>query len=389
MNISDLKTRLAGKIHGQTLNKVQDVGGLIYEAAGNVLLRIDPKETMRTTVLTNGLYDQVYDYTAPTDLKGDKIVDITSQSLENQTPNNNFNQVYGKEFSLYKDGNTVSTRMNSGVKTLNISKSLTAGTTVSTTNSLTDNGTWSATGNAINLIADTVNKVSGGGSLKFDISASGTTAGIENSTLTAVDLSTYLYAGSLFAYVYIPSTTIITSVTLRWGSSSANYFSSTATTTQENTAFIVGWNLIRFDYATASETGTVINTAIDYLRVTFNYNGTATTSCRVDNIVARLPSPYTITYYSKYLFKNTAGTWIESPTAIDDSDTINLDVESYNILLYETAYLIAQQLGGEDTQIDVDYFKRKRDEVWSTYLQSNKTVALKPRASYYRLFNRR
>lgn len=389
MNISDFKTRLAAKVHGQTLNKVADVNGLIYEAAGNVLLRIDPKETMRTAVLNNGLYDQVYDYSAPTDLKGDKIIDITSQSLENQTPANNFHQVYGKEFSLYKDNNTISTRMNSGVKTLNISKSLTAGALVSATNSLTDNGTWTAGGNAINLIADTVNKVSGSGSLKFDISASGSTAYIENSTLTSVDLSNYQYAGALFAYVYIPSTTIITSINLRWGSSSANYYSSTATTTQENTAFIAGWNLVRFDYSTATETGTVVDTAIDYLRVTFNYDGTATTSCRVDNIVARLPSPYAITYYSKYLFKNTSGTWIEEPSAIDDSDIINLDVESYNVLLYETAYLIAQQLGGEDSQVDVDYYKRKRDETWSAYLQSNKTVALKPRASYYRIFNRR
>jgi hypothetical protein len=226
--------------------------------------------------------------------------------------------------------------MNSGIKTLNISKKLTAGATVSTLNSLTDNGTWTAGGNAINIVADTINKISGSGSLKFDISASGSTAYIENSTLSSVDLTNFESAGSLFAYVFIPSTTIITSVNLRWGSSSANYYSSTATTTQDNTSFIAGWNLVRFDYAGATETGTVDNSAINYLRVTFNYNGTATTSCRVDSITARIPSYYTITYYSKYLFKNTAGTWIEKPTAIDDSDEINLDVDSFNVLLYES-----------------------------------------------------
>lgn len=389
MNISELKTRIARKIHGQTLNKVPDVNGLIFEAAGNLLNRIDPVETIRRTTLTNGLYDNVYDYSAPTDIKNNKIIDITAQSLEDQTPSSNFNQVYGKEFSLYKGNNTTSVKMNSGIKTLNISKSLTAGATVSTANSLTDNGTWTAGGNAINLVADTVNKVAGSGSLKFDISASGSSAYIENSTLSSVDLTNYVSAGSLFVYVFIPSTTIITSINLRWGSSSTNYYSSTATTTQENTSFVTGWNLVRFDYSGATETGTVVDSAIDYLRVTFNYNGTATTSCRVDNIVARIPSYYDITYYSKYLFRNTAGTWIEKPTAIDDSDEINLDVDSFNVLLYEVCYLVAQELGGEDTQVDVDFWRRKRDEIWSTYMQNNKSQALKPRASYYRMFGRR
>lgn len=389
MNISDFKTRLARKIHGQTLNKVQDVNGLIFEAAGNVLLRIDPVETKRTAVLANALYDQVTEYPSPVDLKKNKIIDIYSQEVDEQNPRSNFNQVYNKEFNLYKGNNSFSVKDNSGVRTLNISKQLTAGVLLSNANSLTDNGTWTAGGNAINLIADSVNKVTGGASLKFDISASGSTAYIENSTMSSVDLSLYTYAGSIFAYVYIPSTTIITSVNLRWGSSASNYYTATATTTHENTSFIQGWNLVRFDYASATETGTVVDTAIDYVRVTFNYNGTAVTSCRVDNIIARLPSPFNITYYSKYLFRNSSGTWIEKPSAVDDSDEINLDVDGVNILLYETCYLIAQEIAAEDAAFDVDFWRRKRDEEWATYLQSNKSEAIKPRSTYYRMTGRR
>jgi len=95
--ISDFKTRLAQKIHGQSINKVQDINGLISEAAGNLLLQIDPMETKRVTQVTNGLYDQVYSILAPTDVKKDRIIDIRPQI--NQNPANNFHQIYGADFT--------------------------------------------------------------------------------------------------------------------------------------------------------------------------------------------------------------------------------------------------------------------------------------------------
>lgn len=380
--ISDLKTRLEGKLHGTTTNKVQDLNNLIFEAGGNLLLKIDPAETKRVQQLSGAMYDQVFSYAAPTDLKGDKIIDIRPQS--NRTLSDNFSQSTTEQFDSYKSvtNNSFSVELNSGVKTIKISKALTAGALLNDANSLTDNGTWAVGGNATDLAADTLNKITGTASLKFNISAAGSTAYIENSTMTAVDLSTYKNVGALFVYVYIPSTTIITSVNLRWGSSTSDYYNRTVTATQDNTALVLGWNLLRFDWDGATQVGTPVDTAIDTLRVTFAYSGTAVNSVRVDNIIARIGQIEEVVYYSKYLFQNSSGTWLEKPTA--DTDTVNLDVDSFNLLLYEVAYLIAQQLQGEDASFDASFFKNTRDEVWSVYMRTYKSEKIKRQNAYYR-----
>lgn len=388
-NISDLKDRINSKVHN-SINKIVDVDSLIIEAGNNLLLAVDSPALIRSTQLTNGLYDAVYSYAAPADLKEDKIISLIPQDPLNQTPAQNYNQTYSKELDLRKELGTLSIDDNSTVRTLKaVGIGLRAGVTVNDANSLTTNGTWSAGDNAINLAIDTINYVSGNASLKFDISASGSTAYLENSTMQAVDLTNYVNTGSAFVYVYIPSTSIITSVNLRWGNDSSNYYSATATTTQDNTAFIAGWNLLRFDWAGATETGTVTDTAVDYLRVTFNYTGTATTSCRVDNIVFRLPAIYNLKYYSNYLYRSTAGTWLEKPTASDDSDIINTDTTGFNMLVAECALLAAQELAGEDSSFDVDFFKNQKREVWGQYTSNNKSQAMKRREPYYRAYVRR
>lgn len=377
--IADLKTRLESKVHG-SYSSVTDVDGLIAEAARNVLLMIDPMETKRVTQLSNAIYDKVYSYALPADLKGDKILDIRPQG--DRLISDTINQTYSKNFSTYKDADTFAIEMNSGVKTISLNKPQTPAIVLNTCDSLTDNGTWSVGGDGASLSIDTLNKISGSGSLKFNMSAAGSSAYIENSTVDAQDLTTILNDGALFVWVYIPDTDAVTSVSLRWGSSSANYFSATVTASQDNTVFITGWNLLRFDWNGATETGTVDETAIDYLRVTVAYDGTLVNSVRVDSIVAQFGKIYELVYYSKYLFKSAAGVWQEEP--LDDGDLINLDVEGRNLLLYECCYLVGQEFGGEDSSFDTNYWEGKRNEAWKKYMQTYKTERRKPQVSYYR-----
>jgi len=380
MTISDFKVRLQSKIHGSSLNKIQDIYNLIYEATGNFLLRVDPQETIRSQQLTNSLYDQVYDYACPSDLKGDKIIDLRPQV--NRTYKDNFNATFSEEFDRTKFNDTFSVEFKNGIKTLRIAKSLYSGATISDSSSLTSNGTWTAGGDASNLSLDNLVYVSGNASLKFDLATAGSAGYIVNSTLTPVDLSTIKNNGSIFVWVYFPSVSSITNVMLLWGSSASNYYLSTVTSSSDSTSFQVGWNLLRFDWLSLTPTGTPVDTAINYLKLVINYTGTAMPSCRVDNFVARRGSIYDILYYSKYLFRSIAGVWKEKPTADDDS--INLDTDSFNCLLYETLFLIAQEMQGEDSTFDVTYAKAKRDEVWLNYMNNYKTQAIKPSVSYYR-----
>lgn len=385
--ISDFKTRLQTKIHGQSLNKVQDVYGLIGEAAGNLLLRVDPQETKVVANIENALYDQVYDYALPTDVKGDRIVALRPQI--NNSPSNAFGYNSTESFDRTKGlgANQYTLNFDSIIKTIRIDKPTRAGVALNECNTLTENGSWAVGSNATTLEADTIEYITGSGSLRFNISASGSTAYIENSTMTAVDLTNYLSVGAIFLWAYVPTVSATTSIDLRWGSDSSNYYSKTVTTNHFGQSFVTGWNLIRFDWSSATTTGSPTITAIDYLRATINYTGTAMTAFRIDSIMAKLPSVWEIIYYSKYLFRNSSGTWIVKPTA--DTDLINLDTEGVNALLYECAYIVAQDLGGEDSQFDVDIFKKRRDEVWGAYLNRYKSEVIKKRESYYSFSIRR
>lgn len=363
-------------MHGTTLDKISSPYELIYEAARNVLLGCDPVETKRVAQISNALYDQVYRYTVPTDLKGNKILDIRPQV--NRTVSDKFDQVYSKEFDSYKTDGSFNIESNNGVKYINISRALTAGVLLNECESATANGTWAVDGaGATNLTADSLYKVTGSASLNFDLASTGY---LENSDMTAVDLSEHDEISSIFVWVYMP--TVVTNVILRWGNSSTVYWSKTVTTNFDSTAFQTGWNLLRFDWSSASETGTVDPTAIDYLRVTLTYTGTADTDFRIDSIYSRLPEIYEMVYYSKYLFQNTSGTWIEKPT--DDSDIINLDTDSYNLLLYEVCLLTAQELQGEDAAFDLEYWRDKKKEVWNMYRATYKSEVIKPQARYYK-----
>ncbi len=388
ITIAEVKQRIASKIHGTSVSKIQDFYGLAFEAAGNLIGKIDIKETVRIEPITNAIYDRVYDYVAPVDLKEDAILSIKPQGYNRKIADNFYNRTE-EDFDRFKTSGDFTIQNNSGIKTVRISKSLTANILLSECDEISNGslGTWAVSSGASNLSVDSLNKVSGNASLKFDLDALGSTGILENSTFDAVDLSTIENTGALFAWVYIPSTTAITSINLRWGSSVTQYWDRTVTTTQNNTAFITGWNLLRFDWSGSTQTLTPDASAINYLRVTLNYTGTAVPSCRVDGIIAGIGAIYEMEYFSKYLFKTTSGVWIEKPTV--DTDILNLDVTSINLYLYELAELCGQELAGADSNFDISFISAKKKEVWDAYGQANKSERKKKQTSYYPMIQRR
>lgn len=395
-SIATLKQDLAAVIHGSTTNKIENLDGLIDRAARKLLADCDPIETVRITQLDNAIYDQVFDYTAPSDLKGDRVIDIRPQV--NRTVRDRFFQLYQEEFDMTKADlpRTVTgapqftIQYDTAVKSLRIAKNLLPGVLVNPASDTTGQGTWVAVATAQNLEQDTLNYVSGGGSLRFDLAAGAnpSTGYLENSTFDAVDLSDYEDVGALFCYVYIPDPDIITNFILRWGSSSANYWSKTVTTAQNSTAFQVGWNLLRFDWDSATETGSPDATAVDYLRFTVTYDGTAETDLRLNNITAKLGSIYEIIYYSKFLFRDaTTGTFAENVAA--DTDLINLDTDSYNLLFNLVSYYAAQQVQGSDSPFDATFFLTQYTEDLGRYKAKYKSQIIKPTQSYYSMPRRR
>ena len=383
--ITTLLADIGSILHGTTTNKVPNIYGHINRAARAVLLDVDPKETVKIVELAQ-VFNDTYDYALPVDVKGDRVIDIRPQAGRN--PSDLFTQSYAQTFDankLLNGSNTINVQWNTGVKTLRVeAPTLTAPTTISDTGSLTN---WAATSGAATLTLDTTNNVAGAGALVFNLTAGPTSGYIENSTLTAIDFTTHQNISTLFTWVYLPTGASITSIDLRWGSSSANYYNYTATTTQQGTAFQNGWNLIAFPWVSATMTGTPIITAMNYARVTFAYNGALQTGVKVDNITSTLGYIFEIMYYSKYLFRNVStNAFQETITdATENTRIINLDTDSYNLLFNKTAFYIAQALQGADSGYDAKFWESEYTEALKRYRALNPSEAIKKTETYYKM----
>jgi len=247
-SILNLKQDLTGVLHQTQLNQITNLDGLINRAARQLLLDIDPQETKRTVEFVNPIFNTVYDYPIADDVKGNKIIDIFPQVQ--RLPRDIWSQAYNQAFDVAKQNifsspNMFTMNFDSSVKTLRINAPfLNPPVILNQIEAIATNGTWATGGTASGLTVNNTNYVQGAGSLQFNTTVG--TGYIENSTMTPIDLSDYTNQSSLFVWVYVPTGANLTSVNLRFGSSSANYYSVTVTANQQGTAFANGWNLCQF-----------------------------------------------------------------------------------------------------------------------------------------------
>ncbi len=385
-SVTNLLSDISSVTHGTTINKIPNIYGIINRAARAVLLDVDPKETQKIVELAQ-VFNDVFDYPAPVDLKGDREVDLRPQA--GREPWQIFTQDYAQEFDatkLWNLSNKIYTQWNTGVKTLRINApTLTAPVTICDTSTITG---WAATTGASTITLNTNNVVAGGGALQFNLLAASSSGYIENTTLTAIDLSGQANISSLFLWVYMPSGTAITSVNLRWGSdATANYYTYTATSTQQGTAFANGWNLLQFPWQTATTVGSPNAASIDSLRVTFAYNSALQTGVMIDNLTSNLGYIFQLQYYSKYLFRDPiTNAFQETVTSsADNSKIINFDTESYNLLFNKTAFYVCQALQGADAEYDADYWQTEYANALARYRAQNPSEAMKKAEPYYRM----
>jgi hypothetical protein len=386
-SVLNLKADLEGVLHGTTVNQIQNIDGVINRAARQLLLDLDPQETKRQVEFVNPIFNSVYEYPIAADVKGNKIIDIYPQVQ--RIPQDIWLQSYNQAFDVAKQNifsmqNMFTINFNTSLKTLRINAPfLNPPTVINQIEAITTNGTWYLSGDASNLTVNNSNFAQGSGSLQFDVDAG--VAAINNSTTTAVDLSAVENQSSLFLWVYFPSASDVTSVALQWGSNpnlGNDYYQRTVTTTQQGTVFQNGWNLLQFQWAGSSVTGTPDSSAINSVVVYFNTTGSQT-GCLINGLNSILGTVLSYEYYSKYLFRS-ASTGAYQETVLDDSDLINLDTESYNLLFNQVAYLAAQQQQGVDAlRYDGGFFKNAYDAGVIRYKGMYKSELQKPQSVYY------
>lgn len=374
VEVSTINDDLGAILHGTTTQKVRAPYNLLFRAGSQVLLDIDPPETKRRAQVTNAIYDSIYEYAVPSDLKGKKIIGLYPQANVGVT--DNYSQVYSKEWNLFKPGSTINVEHRNGVKLLQVGNYTNGyGLTIDNMGATTG---WTVGGAGSNLTLDQLTYMSGNSSLNFDIAGSSASY-IEKTLTTVLDTTVYDDKGAFFVWVYLPTASAITSWNLRWGNSNTVYFNRTVTTAHFG-AFANGWNLLRFDWDGATETGTVDPTALDYFRLTVNHTATDT-DIRVDSLLLKLGQINDLLYYTNMIWQNSVGTYIERPSAL--TDVLVLDVESYNVYLAKLAELAAQQIQGEDASFDLTYFKGEYTANKSKYGAMYKSEALRPSTSYY------
>lgn len=383
-NVQALENDLTAVLHGTTLDEVVNPLALISRAARQLLLDIDPQETKVLNPI-GPIFNSVYDYPSPNDLKGNAEIDIFPQV--NRTYADYYGQQYNQEFDISKERtlkDSFTIFFDKSTKSLRINApTLTAPTSLNQATGISNNGTWTSTLGASNLVTNNTNYQSGAGALQFNlVGNSGNSGSIMNSTFNAVDISSMLNQGSLFVYVYMPVGSQFTSVQLQWGSASNAYYYQNVAINQLGNTFSNGWNLLHFPWVGAGLTGTPDPTKINFLKLIFSYSS-AQSGVLVNNIFASLGQLMNIEYYSKCLFRdNVTGIYQEATT--DPSNLINLDTETYNLLFNLCGYLLAQQTQGVDALFyDANFFQTAYQDGLTRYRALYKSEKTIPTSTYY------
>jgi len=332
---SNLKTRINAQIKGKIGVLISD-RDLINQAAREVVSDIDLRSTRRKSQLSPPLFTDIFEYVCPTDLKDYKIINVEPQTDRKRAQ---YVLTTYEEFGRRRDANTIAISDANFIRTVLVNADFAVSDkvmTISTMDSLTaGGGTWALFGDGTNLTADADNYVRGSGSINWDISAAaGTTAGIQNSGLSTFDLTDYLGGnGSAFVWTYITSTTGLTNFIIRLGSSSGAYYQKTTTTQADGTAFVAGWNLLRFDLTSLTTVGSPTNTAGVFVAIymTKTAGKVSETDYRFDNLLLKKGEIHNLFYYSKFPWQTSAGSYIENSTV--DSDLLNVDLTEFNLMV--------------------------------------------------------
>lgn len=388
-DIDTLQQELEGMMHGTTLNQITNPFGAWNRAARRVLGDVDPQETKIVSAFGK-VYDGVFDYPLAADVKGNKIVDFFPQA--NRKPWETFTQVYNKEFDRNKDFTLVpdfTPRYAGAVRTVRLAiNGLNTGILLNAADGYNTNGLWVAGANVSNVATNNQYMTDGAsGSVSFQLNQTGVPGSvgiISNSTMSAIDLTNQFNNADEFFNFYIPRAAGITSVSYRFGSSAADYYDSGAIALDHmGDGFVDGWNLVSKNWANFATTGSPDITAIDYIEVSFTYDGTLQTMVLLNQFYSRLGVIFNQEYYSKYLFRD-ATTKEFQENVTDVSNLVNLDTDAVNLLLYAMLGMVAQQVQGSDAlYYDANEAEQRYQAELANYKGKYKSEILKPHTSYY------
>lgn len=399
---NDLKTRINAGIKGK-IGVLVNADDTMNQVVREVNTEVDLRSTRRMVTLQPGVFDSVYAYQAPVDLKAQKILSLREQANQDATyfgynliPYEQFNARYGYYGRSIGDGSfdngvlinnrepyTIAFDDLNGLRRLLIAKPQNGTSqTISPLDVANDGVTsWILYGGAQNVATDSGNYLYGAGSVKFDIGPTAvTTAGIQSLTIPTFSISDFLNSNdSIFVSAYLANADDITNFKVRLGVDVANYYEFTATATNVNTVFATGWNVIRFDISSMTTVGTVDPDNLTFAAVFMTKATTkiSQTPFRFDNLFIGSGDIMQIRYYSKYGWQTQAGVWLEN--SVNDDDFINADSDEFNLFIDKGIYLAGQEV---DETIASETANTRYQENLGRYLMNNPSEALIETSDY-------
>lgn len=347
--VSDLKDSVSGILSGTNLNNVTNLYGALERAARGLITKVDVPEAGGTYPVT--LYNGVFDYAAPSTIFGASLLDFRPQG--NGRGANDYAYRSGIErFDRLKkqqaNGYNVTFEFDNGTPIMRVaSPKPTSRIVLDGINSTTG---WTVGGSGSSLALDQITYYDNNASLRLNLT--GASSGYLEKSITSQDLTSYQSVGVVFIPIWTPSSSLLTSVTLRLGSSATDYYSVAATTGFIGSFKANGWTLLAFDLSQASTTGSPTITAMDYARITIAHTGTLT-NFRIGGFWISLPSPHEIVYQSAAIFLP-SGQTTPLQTISEDSDTLILQDNSYLIYEFEAAKEIAIQLNQDKKVLEIN-----------------------------------
>ncbi len=364
--IGQIKEHLTGMGHSGTLNKVRNIEAMFERSAAKFLLKCHPLESMRVAPLLAVVHDDLNNYAPASDFGS--LIDLIPEG-DRQLWDKAFRDRAGR-FDREKavKNRTLSIEGSEGSKIMRINWKSRAAKVLNRAESLTGNGTWSASGGATGIATDTIVKYSGNGSIRFNLGASGGV--VQNTSMAQVDMTAEDEIADVIFAVYLGSDYAnLTSITPVWGNDvTTKYWTGTAQTAQaDGTAFKFGWNIILAHWTGAVETGTVVPTQIDSFKATF-VSTAAMSNVRLDNILFSIGRAFDHKYYSKYLFKRSdTGAWVSRPRSNNDDDYVVVDNDSLPLYLMECLKDMAHQMEGTNSAFDINFALQELRELFPAY----------------------
>jgi len=270
-------------------------------------------------------YPGVKEYPLPTDFIGiiepGRPYDLWSPNFEHKTE---------RDFIHWPYGQSTSIKFVQETPFLIFNETGSSAVGVNSCDDLTAGGTWVISGDGSALALDNQIYTAGTGSLRFTVTASSGSTTLTCTSLSRVDITSYLTSGQLFLDLQLPSTNTVatSSVSIKIGTSASAYYTVSDTMRQRGDTILNGWGLIALDLTAATKVGSPDSTDIEYFQVTINHGLTGVNGTyRLDNIFLSTGVYYQVPYYSKYNVKASDGTYKERITATDDTVLSPSDID--------------------------------------------------------------